>query len=350
MILIVAGVGAYAILPRDPGPGPGMSVAASPAPAASPSARPTRAPSVAPAPARTLGDWQATSDHVVGDIVGPDEPIQLSVDWQDGLHTWIQTPDGGLAFKSETLDAPPDEIHVLTPADPDARGCEVGQLGRYRWARSADGMFLTLTLIEDECPLRGLAMARTWIHSLSAVTDGGLGVMSIGSAWLKATLPNRRFGLTAFSGVRFLHSIDAPDRTLVAMEDPMGLDAPCSYSRNATAIPNTTAGYVSYVRRLPRFTVSTADATVAGMPAVHVTLAPKAGAACAAVYVVAFHGSNPDEVDADLVLVPSKSHSLWIVPGHDHMYVFIYEGDDLTAGDESSVISSLEFLDALPAP
>ena len=86
------------------------------------------------------------------------EHIQLSVDWQDGLHMWIQTISGRLVLKSETVQAPADEIHLVTVADPEAIGCTVGDVGRYGWSRSSDGMFLTLTAIDDACANRRNSM------------------------------------------------------------------------------------------------------------------------------------------------------------------------------------------------
>ena len=69
-----------------------------PTPEASPSVSATASPSAsltaAAAPARSWGDWQATSQGAIAGLFGANERIQLSIDWQDGLHTWIQTVAG----------------------------------------------------------------------------------------------------------------------------------------------------------------------------------------------------------------------------------------------------------------
>ena len=168
------------------------------------------------------------SDGAITGLFGANEDIQLSIDWQDGLHTWIQTNAGNLVLKSENVRAPAGEID-LRATNAETIGCAPGDLGRYNWSRSADGMFLTLTVIDDACANRRDAMSRVWVHSLSAVTDGGLGVMPF-DPWLKATIPQRRFGLGG-DGYADLGVMDGTDRRLVVMMDPLAIDAPCGATR-----------------------------------------------------------------------------------------------------------------------
>ena len=148
-----------------PGPSPTLS------PSASAVASSSGALVPAAAPATTLGDWQAMSDGAITGLCGANEHIQLSIDWQDGLHTWIQTNAGNQVLKSETLQAPAGEID-LRATSADTIGCAPGDLGRYTWLRSADGMFLTLTAIDDACANRRTAMSRDWEHSLTLLLVG----------------------------------------------------------------------------------------------------------------------------------------------------------------------------------
>ena len=238
-----------------------------PTPAASPSVSATASPSAsltaAAAPARSWGDWQATSQGAIAGLFGANEHIQLSIDWQDGLHTWIQTTLGNQVLKSETVQAPAGEIDLLATGA-DTIGCGAGDLGRYGWSRSADGLFLTLTLVDDTCANRAAAMARTWVHSLSAVNDGGTGVFPI-TGWLKATLPSMRWALDDTG----LHSFDATDPAIsfVVITDPQGYDQPCGASGRGP-VPGVSAGgtasvtaYADYLRTRPGF-----DATVDECP------------------------------------------------------------------------------------
>jgi hypothetical protein len=325
-----------------PGPSPTPSPSASALPA------PSAAFSPGPAPATTLGDWQAMSDGAITGLFGANEHIQLSIDWQDGLHTWIQTNAGNQVLKSESLRAPRGEI-ALRATSADTIGCAPGDLGRYTWSRSADGMFLTLTVIDDACVNRQTAMSRVWVHSLSAVTDGGLGVIPFGNGWLKATVPQMQFGLSG-DGYIDLKATDGTDRSLVAMTDPSGIDAPCGVTRQPVAIQKTPAALIAYIRTLPGFTVATEQSTVAGLPATHVTIKPKGSATCQADgSIVAFH-SDASGATGELSISADQTHSMWIVQGASDTSLFLYGGDAVTPAEETSVISSLQFLDALPTP
>ena len=326
--------------------GPGPSPTVSPSASAVPSSSGALVP--AAAPATTLGDWQAMSDGAITGLFGANEHIQLSVDWQDGLHTWIQTNAGNQVLKSETLQAPAGEID-LRATSADTIGCAPGDLGRYTWLRSADGMFLTLTAIDDACANRRTAMSRVWVHSLSAVTDGGLGVMGFGNGWLKATVPQIRFGLNG-DGYADLRAMDGTDHRLVVMTDPSGIDAPCGATRQPVAIAKTPAALVAYIRTLPGFTVATEQSTVAGLPATHVTITPKGSAACLADgSIVPFH-SDASGATGELSISADQAHSMWVVAGASDTYFFLYGGDAVTPAEETSVISSLQLVDTLPTP
>jgi hypothetical protein len=325
---------------------PTSSPSVSPSASAQPSASGALVP--AAAPATTLGDWQAMSDSAITGLFVANEHIQLSIDWQDGLHMWIQTNAGDLVVKSETLQAPAGEID-LRATSADTIGCAGGDLGRYNWSRSADGMFLTLSLIDDACAKRAQAMARTWVHSLSAVTDGGLGVMGFQNGWLKATVPQLRFGLGG-DGYVDLRAMDGTDRSFVAMTDPLGIDAPCGATRQPVDILKTSAAFVAYVRTLPGFTVATEQATVAGLPATHVTITPKGSATCQADgSIVVFH-SGSSAATGEFSISADQPHSMWLVQDTSDTYLFLYGGAAVTSAEEASVISSLQLLDALPTP
>jgi hypothetical protein len=341
-VLAVGGV--FYLLGRSPSANVG---APSPSPSASPMPSPTpSAPLSGPAPNGTLGDWQAVSDAAVAGLFGTNEHIQLSVDWQDGLHTWIQKNAGDQVVNSQSLKAPADEIDLLATAE--TIGCVTGDLGRYHWSRSADGMFLTLTVMDDACTKRAQAMSRTWVHSLSAVNDGGSGVYPI-DGWLQATLPSIRWAL----GDVDLHTFDSSDPAIsfVVTKDPSGFADPCASPAQTVPVPGAAAGgvtavaaYAAFVRTLPGFAVKSTDAVVGGHPAVHLTLTPKAAFRCASGAYAMFHDGT------DRVVTPGVPHSLWIIDVGGPTYAIWYEGAGVNATSEQAVISSLKFLDHLPTP
>ena len=61
-----------------------------------------------------------------------------------------------------------DEIQLVTPSPGADQGagqdCTEGQVGHYRWSKSADGLRLTLTAIDDQCADRISTMSRMWVH------------------------------------------------------------------------------------------------------------------------------------------------------------------------------------------
>jgi hypothetical protein len=317
-----------------------------PSPSPSPTASPSNALERAATPTRTWGDWQAMSVGAIEGLFGANEHIQLSIDWQDGLHTWIQTNAGNQVVNSESVKAPTDEIDLLATAA-DTIGCAAGDLGRYHWTRSTDGMFLTLTLIDDSCGKRGEAMARTWVHSLSAVNDGGSGVFPI-DGWLRATLPSVRWAMDDAG----LHTFDSGDPaiSLVVIRDPLGYGQPCGAGGRAPVAGTSTRGaasvtaYANYLRTQPGFDATVTDTKLDSRQAAHVVLTPKTSFECPSGNYALFH----DGVERDLTL--GQSHSLWIVDVGGSTHIVAYEGAGVTAADEQGVISSLKFLDALPSP
>ena len=354
-IVIVAVGGVMILQPRAPSVGNPSSPSPStvvPSAASSPSAVATAATTIGAAPATTLGDWQAITDSGFGPYFSANQRIQLSIDWQTGQQTWIQTIDGTLILKSNVLVSPAGEIDLAGTAGSDGAGCAVGDRGRYTWSRTADGLYLTLTAIEDACANRLAAMSRTWVHSLSAVTDGKRGVFPLGDAWVEMTLPAVRFGLSGGTGLGVISSMNGPARSLTAFQDPLGFKASCANPPEPKAIPKTSAGVVAYLETLPGFVVTKASATIGGLSAIHVTLGPtQKGAAgpCIEGQIAVFHGSVASE-DTGPRLAVDKAHSLWMFERGGHVDVFVYEGEGVTPAEEQSVIQSFQFLDALPKP
>jgi hypothetical protein len=64
---------------------------------------------------------------------------------------------------------------------------------------------------------------------------------------------------------------------------------------------------------------------------------------------VAFH-SDASGATGESSISADQTHSMWIVQGASDTSLFLYGGDAVTPAEETSVISSLQFLDALPTP
>jgi hypothetical protein len=321
------------------------------APGPSPSASPTGSPTAparlvsVPAPDRAWGDWQASLDAPLSGIPGVSGRIQLSIDRSGGGDgSWIQTEAGSQILVSALMAAPAGEIDLIATG---SGGCIKGDLGRYSWNRSSDGMFLTLTAIDDACSARAEAYSRAWVHSLTAVNDGGLGVFPI-DGWLQMMLPSMAWGLSDTE----LHTVDDGDPAIsfVVVKDPLGYGEPCG-GGGRMSVPGTTSGgaaslsgYAEYLRALPGFDGTATDSQVDGHRAVHVKLAPKPAYTCSAPIYALFQDGAERDVATGL------PHSLWVVDVNGSTYIAWYEGDGVTAADEQAVISSMKFLDKLPAP
>jgi hypothetical protein len=342
-VLAIAGLGLLAS--GSPGPGPAPS--SSPTPAPSPS---LDAAVQAPLPTRLRGDWQALATAAITNVTPAGEPIQLSLDWDGGERAWIQTSTGDQVLMSDSLEAAEGEIRLVSTGL--AGGCALGDEGRYTWDRPGDGEFLTLAVTDDPCAGRAESLARTWVHSLSAVTDGGPGVLPWhGERWFRATLPSMRFGLSGATRAAELTTFDGGDPAIsfIVLQDPSGFDDPCAAGGgNPSVIDRTTDAFVTYVEGLPGVTVTTEDGQVDGRPAVHLTI-ESAAAACPSGRITAFGPMQPTE-DGDWGFAPGATQSMWIVGDGPDTFLFWYDGDGVTAADEQAVIDSIRFLDELPTP
>lgn len=340
-VLAIAGFGLLA----SGGPGPRPESSASPSPSASPSA-----PTAQPLPEALRGDWQAEVSEILQNVANPGEAIQLSLAWEDGRTAWIQPPRGDNVYETSSVEAPDGQLALLEGGS--IVGCAPGGIGRYGWQRSADGLFLTLAVISDDCPGRTAAYGRTWVHSLSAVTDGGPGVIPWNGRWIQATLPSMRFGLSGPADVADLQTFDDadPDVAFTVFRNPMGFTDPCATDGDTPLdIEARTDAFVEYVRGLPGAAVTTEAATVGGLPAVHLTVEMAPVASCTLVDIAAFHAARESE-EGVWALQADGSHSLWIVQDGPDIVLFWYEGEGINPAGEQAVIDSLAFLDELPTP
>jgi hypothetical protein len=313
-------------------------------PSASPSATPPRPAAM---PATILGDWHADNVAIPG--VSSAQLVRLSLDWGEGMLGWIQLDGDGsgrhvLQFTS--MSAAEGELRVRGD---DGVGCAVLQEGRYRWSRSADGLFLTLGLIEDTCQARATAFARTWVHSLSAVTDGGLGILPWGP-WIEVTLPKQKMGLGGGTDAAELKTYGSiqPFRAFVVIKNVGGFGDPCSSSDpKKIDIAHTTAAFVSYMKAFPGATITTSNTTIAGRPAVKVDVSIDAGLQCRNDGAQAYHPSDLSE-DVAWGWSPGEAQPVYIMQFDADTTILIwYQGP---AGEEQPVLDSMTFLDELPSP
>jgi hypothetical protein len=351
--LLAALVGGAMLLSSGRGPTAAVPTpsATTPTPAPTKTPAPSREPIVAP-PQTTWGDWIANVP-AIPDISIPAGMLQLSVDWEKGNRVWVQTtPDYRQILASSPLAAPDGELRLRTNTV-ESVYCPTDSEGRYGWSRSTDGLFLTLTLIEDACPARSAALARTWVHSLGAVNDGGPGVLYGMDPDMQLAVPTgQRYGLGGGDHAAQLMTYGGdvePFRAFVAVKNPGGFGAPCaSGDAKKIDIPHTTQDFVTYVKELPGATVTTSDATIGGRPGVRLDVSIDPNVSCNLTDgIKAFHPEllsdsamwpfNPGEVETLYILQMDAANTL----------LLWYQG---SADEEVAVLDSVRFIDKLPTP
>ena len=154
----------------------GRSGVGAPVPSPTSVSTPATTPSLVASPAvasdalppALWGAWQSPAGQSITGLYDANESIQLTIDSNDGQHAWIETLHGGTGFRSVVHEVSADEIKLVTPSPSNDQGvtqtCTEGQVGHYRWSRSADGLSLTLTVVDDQCAGRISTLSRTWVR------------------------------------------------------------------------------------------------------------------------------------------------------------------------------------------
>jgi hypothetical protein len=349
VLVVVIGGGTYLLASNHPSSG-----GASPSPAtAAATAQATTL--IAPSPSLATaavaqamwGDWVA--DVQLG-LRNQGPRIQLSVSWGDGLEAWLLTgySNGVQVFDSDASGPVDGQLRLVAKVTAD--GCTAGDVGTYAWTRSADGTFMTLRAVAEACAARSTALARTWVHTLSAVTDGGQGVLPADD--LELTLPARKFGLAAEANGIWDRTWDGvPYIEFLAIRNPTPFKAPCGTTLATDPALTTATGLVTYVKNVPGFRFTSAAGIIDGHPATHLTGTPRAGYTCASGSVGVFWGNQGDGGD-NWTVAPGNTQplSVWITQNGADAWIFSYSGDQIAPADQAQVVASIRFISKLPTP
>lgn len=308
------------------------------------------AEAIHPVPDGIWGDWHAEVDRLDG-VTSVAQPIRVSFSWENGRSAWVQLDgEGGQVLRSSPLAAPSGEIRLR--ADAGSGPCKAGDEGRYRWSRSSDGLFLKLELIEDACAPRGAALARTWVHSLSAVTDGGVGVVP-NDPWIEVALPHERFRMgSGGTGASDIKSFDesVPFKALIAVKDPMGFRAPCEADQHPFALAPDIQAFDEYARSLPGFQLVERKTTIDGLAALTFEVEISAEFPCTIGEPGIFRSSVPTETNAKWGYGPGDIWFMATLVKDGSLYIFTWEGPGQRAADAQAIFNSIRFFDKLPTP
>lgn len=298
------------------------------------------------------GDWLAD----VGPIPGIGESsgrIHLEIGMPPSTDAWIRRADGGYVMPSDIVSAGPAELRVRATG---LAGCSKGDEGHYGFERSADGLFLTLTLIEDACAPRASTFSRTWARSHGAENDGGLGILSAFSPAIQVGLPR---GQWAVAGV-LANETGSPmavelrelgGMTLIAVKNPSGLADPCRPEDRtgvAVTVPvaPTIAAFAAYLSTLPGVAMTTEDGVVGGYATRHVSVTTDRGTSCPNQAVAAFAAHETQHIYWSIGA--GDTESIWLVEVGEDLYLLAFR--QATPEEEARILSSVQFIDELPTP
>jgi hypothetical protein len=325
---------------NGPAPAPSPSLAPTPTP------RPTVEPVVA-FPEELWGLWAAEPGPISG-LPSQDKQILALFNWDGGRDFSVAD-----YLQSDALASNAGEFRLR--ARDDTHGCASGEVGTYAWQRSANGLFLTVTLVSDPCLLRGTTLTRTWVRTLGVANDGRTGMATFGDPYpyMQVTLSSTAWAMDALPPID-IHRINGtdPGRDFIVYVNPKGLGEPCSTPGGQPfALEPTAEALAAYLEGLPGMgPVTSKPATIDGRLATHITstVGECQDAELALITQPSFPGSNggTEEVRAP----KGFAVSLWTTVIDGDLVVVWYAGENVPAAEEQGVIDSIRFTDGLPTP
>ena len=305
----------------------------------------------APLPVELRSEWVADVNSIPA-LGNADRRIRLFVSNDGGL-LWIRTNTvGNTVLHGVSVRASPGEVSFVTDR-PDV-GCLVGDVGRYRWSASDDGVQLVLEVVSDDCDARAKALSRIWTRAVDGVGRGGRGVVAAFDPPLLVTLPAGVYASDVGTDSAEIRSLD-PENTFLAVKDPWGLAEPCQSragnpTSDKTPLEPSIAAFTDYLQRLPGTTVTSSSLEIDGHPAAHliVTVDPTAGCPSGPPPAFAVKAFTSDKTWSFRVGEPN---SVYLVEVGSDLYLLAWEGPGVSAADEQQVMASIGFLDSLrPEP
>jgi hypothetical protein len=309
---------------------------------------------IVPAAEALWGLWIAEAETIPG-LPNQGSRLGMGFNWDGGRDFSVGTSFGGGTdfLTSDTLASTEGQFRLR--ARDDTHGCASGDVGTYGWQRSANGLFLTVTLVSDQCVLRGTTLARSWVRTLGVANDGRTGMATMADPYpdIQVTLASGKWAMDALPPVDIHTYVDGgPSRDLIIYVNPQGFGEPCSTPGSQPfALDHTAAALKTYLEGLPGMgPVSSKAVTVDGQPATHITTTTGEcpDAELALFTQPAFPGSNGGvgEVRAP----KGMAVSLWTIVHNGDLVVLWYAGDSIPAAEEQAIIDSLRITDGLPTP
>lgn len=320
----------------------------------------TPEPTVAPssAPAAIASPIQGPPDDLVGGWTGGTQTLLFGA--LDGNKLAPDFIVSGPAFSpnlQSAVEVPEPGIIRMTLAGASPQ-CAKGDVGSYRWSKSADGQWLTMEAIDDACADRSDLLHEFWYQrDLSVDSHGGPGILTTFQPFVQLTLPA---GTYLGEGQTDTVLIDAPNSGFKVWKDLDGFADPCDIDAGRLDLDAGMDAFLAYLTGDPRFTVTSQDEfQIDGNRAVEVlfrvgeSITPPCWD---------FDG-DPSDKTGVLTWVPRASNGgFWNAPIDSEGMLVVTEVDGtalvfepviLSGGDwviDRAVLETVRFLDALPAP
>ena len=226
------------------------------------------------------------------------------------------------------------------------RACDANEQGTYRAIRSADGLLVTLTAIEDLCPSRAAVLARPWVRSLDGDSTGGLGVVDAFDPLVQVEIPPGSYSVERHAPDALTIVQRIPEFQFLSFKNPQGFLDPCNPGAGRYEIAPGADAVVAYFRQLRGFTVdSVTERDVDGNRAVRLVVHANRDATCPSGGLAEWQPAAATS-DQNWFLRPGDSDSLVIVELADATLMF--EVLPAPNAAEDTVIDSIRFLDRLP--
>ena len=353
LVLAVAGLSLIVLRQAsDAGPPPPSS-SPSPGPASA-----TPAPSVGAGTTGNGGIWLAdrpanlsfgsSSEPTRMTLAMTTPDLTIAINSGSDSTGWLLSSydtDGGGNIQLRTLDAAPGSQQVTVDGTQLA-ACVAGDEGLYASTQSVDGMLLTLTPVSEDCASRQAVFARTWSRSLGVPGGGGgLGVIDAFEPPFTVNLPTGNYQVDRSIDAMTIHQ-DFPEFQFLAFKDPQGFLDPCDRSKGRFEIAPGADAFVDYFQQLDGFTVdSTEELQVDGIRAVKLVVQANDDASCPDGMLWEWQ-PKAETSEYGWFLRPGVTDSLYIVehPAGTLMFEVLPAPNPI----EQDVISTIQFLDALP--
>jgi hypothetical protein len=291
--------------------------------------------------------WISDADLVQG--LFHDRRLEISTAYDDGQFV-VTYQQGQVGMSSQVVAGAAEYLSLVSLFA--GSGCAVGNFGDYQMILSQDGMSLELKPRRDECATRQSLLARTWTRSLDTASHGGRGVMTVFDPYVAVTLPDASYSTNNVNASANV-SADSIGRTLIGVQNPTGWTEPCSDTGGTRIqLANTIDAFRSYLRTLPGFSVRSESLQIGGHAAVRLTVPTAKTPECQKAgpnkgRVVEWGTTNPDD-PGFWMLAQGDTDVIYLVEVGSDLFLLQWLGAGVTQQEELQVLSTVQFLDALP--